>query len=192
MPLLDGTEFSLASYREKNVVMIDFWATWCGPCVEEMPVLAEVADEYSDQGVVFCALNQDEDIETIQKFLDEKELDIMVGLDSAGAMGAAYGVQGIPTLVLIDKSGIVQSVHVGYRPDIKDVLQRELDTLLAGKTLFDEPPVAEADQTDKPADAGLSLDFPQEETLSHEPPAAEADQIDKPADAGPSLGSSQE
>ena len=83
LSLLDGTQFNLASYREKNVVMIDFWATWCGPCVEEMPALAEVADEYSSQGVVFFALNQGEDKETIQKFLDEKELDIMVALDSA-------------------------------------------------------------------------------------------------------------
>lgn len=167
LPLLDGTEFSLASYREKNVVMIDFWATWCGPCVEEMPILAEVADEYASQGVVFCALNQGEDAETIQKFLDEKELDIMVGLDSAGSAGAAYRVQGIPTLILIDKSGIVQSVHVGYRPDIKDVLQQELDTLLAGKTLLDKTSATEADQTEKPADAEPST----------------------PADAGPSLGS---
>jgi hypothetical protein len=163
LPLLDGAEFSLASYRGKNVVMIDFWATWCGPCVEEMPALAEVAAEYAGQGVVFCALNQGEETEAIQKFLEEKALNIMVGLDSsepADSAGAAYGVQGIPTLVLIDKSGTVQSVHVGYRPDIKDVLREELDTLLAGKTLVEEPPAAEADPSDKPADAAPSPDSP--------------------------------
>ena len=143
LKLFDGGDFSLASHRGKNIVMLDFWATTCGPCVQEMPILAEVARQFSDQGVVFCALNLGEDAETIRRFLEELDLDITVGLDPDGSAGRAYGLQGIPTLVLINKETIVQAVHVGYRPDIKEILTEQLPLLLEGKDLAAEALKAE-------------------------------------------------
>jgi thiol-disulfide isomerase/thioredoxin len=137
---LDGGEFRLKDYRDERVVVLDFWATWCGPCVQEMPILAEVAEAYKDKGVVFCAVNQQEKPEPVRKFLEEKKLKIPVALDAEGATGNAYQVAAIPTLVLIDKKGVVQSVHVGYDPEIKATLGKELDTVLAGKDLPREAP----------------------------------------------------
>jgi peroxiredoxin len=137
---LDQGEFRLKDHRDAHVVVIDFWATWCGPCVKEMPILAEVADAYKDKGVVFCAINVQEKPEQVQKFLKDNKLAITVALDSEGVVGGAYRAEAIPQLVLIDKKGIVQSVHVGYDPAIKDVLRKELDTLLAGKDLAKAAP----------------------------------------------------
>lgn len=133
--LLEKGNFRLKEHRNSHVVMLDFWATWCPPCVRELPILAEVAKEYKDKGVVFCAVNVQEEPKEIRDFLEEKQLDLPVALDSAGKVGKAYNANAIPLLVLVDKKGIVQSVHVGFAPDIKKILKKELDTLLEGKDL---------------------------------------------------------
>jgi thiol-disulfide isomerase/thioredoxin len=135
LKLLDEGEFQLKTHRGARVVMLDFWATWCGPCVRELPILAEVAEVYKDKGVFFYAVNQREKPDQVRKFLADKKLKLTVALDSDGAFGSAYHVTAIPTLVLIDKRGTVQSVHVGYDPGIKATLRNELDSLLAGKDL---------------------------------------------------------
>ena len=103
----------------------------------EEQVVAEVAEEYRDRGVALYCLNQREDPDTIRAFLEEKKFDVHVSLDAKSEAGRAYGVRGIPTLVVIDKAGLVQSVHVGFNPDIGRQLKKELDALLAGKDLAD-------------------------------------------------------
>jgi peroxiredoxin len=135
LKLLDGGAFQLEDHRDKEIVMMDFWATWCGPCVVELPILADVAKAYKDKGVVFRAVNLQEEPGKIREFLKSKKLEITVALDSTGQTGSAYKAEAIPMLVLIDKKGIVQSVHVGYNPSIKRALKKELDALLAGKDL---------------------------------------------------------
>jgi thiol-disulfide isomerase/thioredoxin len=149
LALLEGGEFDLASHAGTSPVMVDFWATWCGPCVEELPILVKVADEYREKGVVFCALNQAEDADTIRKFLEEQKLSTTIALDSESKVGEAYGLSGIPMLVLIDKGGVVQSVHVGYSAGIEEALRKELDDLLAGKNLAEEK-LAKAAQAAEP------------------------------------------
>lgn len=138
LKLLEKGEFRLKDHRDTHLVMLDFWATWCGPCVQELPLLAEVARDYQNKGVVFCAVNQREQTDAIRKFLKEKKLEFTVALDSEGTVGSAYHVEAIPALVLIDKKGVVQSVHVGYSPNIKATLHKEIDALLAGKDLARE------------------------------------------------------
>jgi thiol-disulfide isomerase/thioredoxin len=140
LKLLEKGEFQLKDHRGQHVVMIDFWATWCGPCVQEMPILAKVAASYKDKGVVFFAINQREKPDEIRGFFKGKDYQVTVALDPEGEVGGTYGVEGIPTLVLIDKKGMVQAVHVGYSPDIKTTLPKELDALLAGKDLRKEAP----------------------------------------------------
>jgi thiol-disulfide isomerase/thioredoxin/outer membrane protein assembly factor BamB len=135
LKMLDGGEFRLKDHRDSHIVILDFWATWCGPCVQELPILTPVAQAYKDKGVVFCGVNLREKEQVIRDFLKEKKLEFTVALDSEGATGDAYHADAIPMLVLIDKKGVVQSVHVGYSPAIKTTLAKELDDLLAGKDL---------------------------------------------------------
>ena len=135
---LDGKRVNLNDHAGKDVVMLDMWATWCGPCRAELPILLQVAEEYKSKGVALFGINQREDKKTIEKFLKKEKYDLTVGLDTKGQVGEAYRAEGIPLLAIIDKKGIVQSIHVGYSPDIKQVLRRELDAILAGKNVAAE------------------------------------------------------
>jgi peroxiredoxin len=135
---LDGKRVKLAGHAGKEVVLLDMWATWCGPCRAELPILLDVAKEYKSKGVALYGINQREDKKTIDKFLKKEKYDLVVGLDVDGKVGDAYGAEGIPLLAIVDKKGIVQSIHVGYSPDIKQILHKELDAILAGKNLAAE------------------------------------------------------
>lgn len=136
--LLNGEKFELGSEKDKNIVVLDFWATWCGPCRRAMPVLVEVTKSYKNKGVVFYAVNQGEKTDEIKAFLKDSGMDFNVALDPQGKIGALYGVNGIPQTVIIGKSGKIESIHVGLAPDLKSLLTQELDTLVSGKGLASE------------------------------------------------------
>ena len=133
----DGGKLNLSKLKGDNIVVLDFWATWCGPCIMALPDLIEVTDKFKDQGVVFFGVNQREGEETIKAFLDAREFDFTIAFDLEGSAGSKYEVNGIPQTVIIDKRGIVQAVHRGYSPDMKEMLTEELETLLAGESLVD-------------------------------------------------------
>lgn len=137
VPLLDGTQFNLASVKGQKIVILDFWTTWCGPCVMALPILAEVAELYKDRGVVFVAVNiEGVGPAEVQSFVDRKELDINVGVDEKQLAAGSYRVGPIPQTVIVGKEGVVQTVHLGMAPNLKEKLSEELDTLLAGKDLY--------------------------------------------------------
>lgn len=134
---LDGDTLKLEDLVGEKIIVLDFWATWCGPCVNALPIVTRVTAEFADQGVEFWALNQGEDAETIKAFLAEHELDLKVALDSTGEVAGTYGVQGIPTTVIIDLNGVVQAYHVGFGGDYEEALTAELEALLAGESLVE-------------------------------------------------------
>jgi thiol-disulfide isomerase/thioredoxin len=131
---LDGGSFTLADQMGK-VVVLDFWATWCGPCVAGLPVVTEVTGAYKDKGVVFAAVNVNEDKDTVDTFMQDKKWDFRVALDKKGLTANSYGVSGIPHSVIIDKKGVVRHVHVGFGQEgvaeYKARLTSELDELIA-------------------------------------------------------------
>jgi thiol-disulfide isomerase/thioredoxin len=131
LPLLDGGEIDLAAHQNKHVVLLDFWATWCGPCREAMPTLAEISRDYASKGVKYFAVNLREEQSKIRGYLKEAKLDIAVPLDKDGSIARKYGVRGIPTMVIVGKDGKVKKVHVGSSPSLKRELTRTLDELLA-------------------------------------------------------------
>ena len=138
--LLDGEPFELRDHHADHVVMLDFWATWCGPCILELPVLMKLADEFKDRGVVLYTINDGEEADTVRNFLTENNLQMNVVLDSQRKWARAYNVNGIPQLVLIDRQGIVKHVHVGYHSDIENKVRQELNDLLSnGKTINERP-----------------------------------------------------
>ncbi|MCH7960282.1 MAG: TlpA family protein disulfide reductase [Candidatus Hydrogenedentes bacterium] len=135
LDLLDGGEMDLSRHLGKDIVILDFWATWCGPCRESMPIIAKVAADYRSKNVVLYTVNQADDDAAIRKFLKSIDLDCAVALDRSLIAGAAYQAEFIPQTVLIDKKGRVQAVHVGAGFDLNAVLRRDLDKLLNGKSL---------------------------------------------------------
>ncbi len=128
--LLDGTTVNLEKHLGEHLVLLDFWATWCPPCREAMPVLDDLAQQYADRGLVVYAVNQGEAVEPIVAFLEEHDLQLTVALDPERQVGSAFGIRGLPTLVVIDQSGVVQGFHVGFAPALKDSLTEELEALL--------------------------------------------------------------
>ena len=130
LDLLDGGQIELAQLKGKNVVLLDFWATWCGPCRQVMPALVEVAKEYESKGVLYLAVNLREDTGKIQAYLKQAGLKIQVPLDKDGSIAGLYKVRGIPTMAIVDKQGIVREVHVGSSPNLKAVLTKALDKIV--------------------------------------------------------------
>jgi len=132
---LEGGEVELASHRGQDVVILDFWASWCGPCRQAMPIIDKVADEYEKKGVVLYAVNLQEDEDTIRQALEEDEIEPAVLMDVEGKVARLYQAQAIPQTVLIGKDGTVEAVHVGLLPNLEEQLREEIETLLAGKSL---------------------------------------------------------
>ena len=106
---MNGKQHSLADYKGK-VVLINFWATWCPPCVKEMPSMQRLQDKFSDQPFETLAVNMGEDKATIQAFLDSEQmkktpLSFSILLDSDGAVLKSWKIFAFPTTFLIDKEG---------------------------------------------------------------------------------------
>ena len=175
LDLLDGDSFDLAEQKGKNVVILDFWATWCGPCRQAMPVIEKVADKYKDKGVMLVAVNLEEGAEDIQKFLEDSELKVSIALDKDGAVGRAYGAEAIPQTVLVGKDGSVQVVVVGTSPNLEAQLTKNLESLLAGKNLAAE--TLKAAKEKKDAAAAAKAD--DEDEKAAEKPAANGDKAGK-------------
>jgi len=123
VPDLSGNKVSLSAYRRQKVVLLDFWATWCGPCRMAMVGLQTLQDKYKGQGLEILSLNQGEPADQVRQFINRKKYGFHVVLDADGNIGAKWGVRGIPTLVLVDKSGVIQWLQVGYNKDESEMQQ---------------------------------------------------------------------
>lgn len=118
---LTGRPSSLSAYKGK-VVFLNFWATWCGPCRAEIPSMEQLYTELKDEGFTIVAVNSQEPLEQVSAFVDDMGMSFPVLLDSAGKVGAAYGVRAIPTTYIIDPRGAIRGRMVGtrdwYSPEI--------------------------------------------------------------------------
>ncbi|MFZ9879787.1 MAG: TlpA family protein disulfide reductase [Phycisphaerales bacterium] len=127
---LAGAEVTLASLKGK-VVLLDFWATWCGPCKMAMPTIQKLHDEYKDKGVVVLGVNTwEQQPDAAKKYMEQKKFTYGCLL-SGDALAEAYGVPGIPALVVIGKDGKVAVAEVGLADSSGDSLRKALDAALA-------------------------------------------------------------
>lgn len=111
---LENQTVSLGDLKGKPV-LLNFWASWCGPCRMEMPFLQEifVDPEYKEGGLVILAVNLGETASVAQGFMDNNGLSFMVLLDTKQEVGTLYNIQYIPTTYLIDKDGKIRKVKIG-------------------------------------------------------------------------------
>ena len=138
LELLDGGTFDLADTKGKEIVILDFWATWCGPCRQVMPIIEKVAKQFREEGVRLYAVNLREDSKNVRRYLESQELHLTVLLDKQGSVAAQYKADAIPQTVIIGRDGTVQVVHVGSYPDLEAELTNELTALTKGEKLAGE------------------------------------------------------
>jgi thiol-disulfide isomerase/thioredoxin len=112
LPKLDGTPFRIADYRGK-VLILDFWASWCGPCIQSMPRIHQIARQFTDAGVEAVFVNIEESEDRVRALLERLELVPVVALDGDGSFAKQYAVQAIPQTVVIDRDGTILKVFVG-------------------------------------------------------------------------------
>lgn len=127
---LDGSSRQLSDLRG-DVVVLDFWATWCKPCLMGLPIVMEVTSEYADRDVTFFAVDVREKPKRIRGLLEKKGWDLPVALDIDGEIAKAFGVGPIPHMVIIDADGNVGRVHTGFSSDLERTLRADLDALIA-------------------------------------------------------------
>jgi thiol-disulfide isomerase/thioredoxin len=107
-----GTQMSLADLKGKPV-LLDFWASWCGPCAMEAPIVDRLARRYGQKGLVVMGVNVDDSPDVIRAYAEKKGLSYPMVVDVGKRASMTYGVDKLPSLVLIDKQGNVKSFMTG-------------------------------------------------------------------------------
>lgn len=109
---LDGSAHTLEEYKGKSVVL-NFWGSWCAPCVKEMPALQAQWDKWREEGVVVVGVNVGEDQMTVENFVNQVDIDFPVVMDTGRDAVRSYGVSPLPTTFFINSKGKIDSIHIG-------------------------------------------------------------------------------
>jgi thiol-disulfide isomerase/thioredoxin len=127
---LSGQQLHLSDYRGK-VVLLDFWATWCDPCREEIPHFVEFQDRYRDQGLQIVGISMDDGPEPVREFYQQFKMNYPVVMGNATTGELYGGVLGLPIAFLIDRDGRIYSKHIGATGS--SIFEREIAILLRAK-----------------------------------------------------------
>lgn len=111
----DGPTRKLSNYRGK-VVLVNLWATWCPPCIAEMPILDRLTERYAERGLVVLGVAADDDPERVHDFLGKSPVKFQVLLDPDGVVGTQYGITGYPETFFVDRQGRVRDKIIGPLP----------------------------------------------------------------------------
>lgn len=125
-----SSTLTLAAWRGQ-VVYVDFWASWCGPCAQSFPWMNTLHQRYSPQGLRIVAINLDKQRHAADNFLRQRPAQFMIGFDPAGTVAQTYQVRGMPASYLIDRKGVIRLVHEGFFSKDTAALEREIQKLLA-------------------------------------------------------------
>lgn len=124
-----GENLKLSEFRGE-VVMINFWASWCGPCRQEMPILDAMYEQYKDLGFTILGVNVEEDPEGARKLLKSIPVNFPVLLDSENAVSELYKVVAMPSTYLVDRDGNLRFYHMGYKPGYEKDYDTQVRSLL--------------------------------------------------------------
>jgi peroxiredoxin len=124
-----GQNLRLSEYRG-NVVMINFWATWCGPCRQEMPLLDELYTRYERVGFSLLGVNIDDDSRRAMQMIEDLGVSFPVLFDARKEVSELYEVEAMPVTVLVDREGNIRYVHHGYKPGYEDKYLDQVRSLL--------------------------------------------------------------
>lgn len=118
------------SEQRGNIVLVNFWASWCGPCRDELPEMEALYQEYQDLGFEILAVNVDDEASKADVLLDDIEVSFPVLYDTLGEVSELYDVNAMPTTVMIDRDGNQRLVHLGYRAGDEKKYEKALKILM--------------------------------------------------------------
>ena len=124
-----GDNLRLSEYRGQ-VVMLNFWASWCGPCRQEMPLLDELHQRYSKAGFTILGVNVENNPEAAQRALQEIPVTFPILFDNDGTVSKLYDISAMPTTYLLDRDGKVRYLHKGYKPGYEIDYRRQIKELI--------------------------------------------------------------
>jgi len=124
-----GANISLAQYKGQ-VVMINFWASWCGPCRQEMPLLENIYKKYGKMGFTLIGVNVEPDTKAAENWLKQTPVSFPVLFDTDSKVSKLYNVSGMPSTVFIDRKGNFRVLHQGYKPGDENEYLDQIRTLM--------------------------------------------------------------
>lgn len=124
-----GKNIKLSELRGK-VVMLNFWASWCGPCRQEMPLLEKIYKKYQRLGFTLLGVNVEQDSNAAKNYLKDVKVSFPILFDSTNKTSKLYNVSAMPTTIIIDRSGNIRFLHKGYKPGYENDYQKQIKELL--------------------------------------------------------------
>ncbi len=127
-----GEAVSLGDLKGQ-VVLINFWATWCGPCRKEMPLMEQIQKKYAPLGFTMLGINVEEDTRLMDAFLKDVSVSFPILLDPANGVSKLYNVSAMPSTVIVDRKGNVRFIHQGFQPGDESKYQDMIRQLIREK-----------------------------------------------------------
>lgn len=112
---LEGSNLRLEEYRGR-VVLLNFWASWCGPCRQEMPLLDRLHHRYEDTGFAVLGVNVEGETGPAREIVEKTNVTFPILIDDGQKVSALYNLEAMPSTVVIDRDGVVRYIHLGYKP----------------------------------------------------------------------------
>jgi len=128
LPGLEG-EVDLSQFKGK-VVYLDFWASWCKPCIKSFPWMNQMKTAYADQGLEIIAVNLDKDRKLAEAFLEKIDVNFQIAFDPKGDSATTYKLKGMPSSYLIGRDGKLYATHIGFRERDKPKMEQAIKQLL--------------------------------------------------------------
>lgn len=124
-----GKNLRLSDYRG-NVVLLNFWASWCGPCRQEMPLLEGMYKKYKKLGFTILGVNVEQDSSKAKSYLSDISVSFPILYDNANTASKLYNVSAMPTTIIIDRNGNMRYLHKGYKPGYEKDYKKQIKALI--------------------------------------------------------------
>jgi thiol-disulfide isomerase/thioredoxin len=124
-----GKPVELTQFKGQ-VVMLNFWASWCGPCRQEMPLLDSIYKKYGKLGFTMIGVNVEPDSKAANDWLKQTPVTFPILYDTDSKVSKLYGVSGMPSTVIVDRKGTVRMIHRGYKPGDEEEYLSSIRTLM--------------------------------------------------------------